>query len=117
MKRAFPIDFSYKRSDSSGTSIPAGPPDKVVREKPCPMIVVVWKSCHSWDRYVFATADNSKKVFLSHVSKANTIYKLKYLRAYLLNLVSNYVIILELSMLTLYGSCDRPTVQRDHGHM
>lgn len=27
-----PIDFSYTRSDNSGTSIPADPADRVVRE-------------------------------------------------------------------------------------
>ena len=38
MNRPPPIDFSYTRSDSSGTSIPAEPAERVVREYPCPMV-------------------------------------------------------------------------------
>lgn len=37
MNRAEPSDFSYVRSDNSGTSILAEPDDRVVVEKPCPM--------------------------------------------------------------------------------
>ena len=40
MKRAVPIDFSYTRSASSGTSMPAEPAESVVNEKPCPIAVV-----------------------------------------------------------------------------
>jgi len=41
MNLAVPRDFSYVRSESSGTSIPAEPADRVVTEKPCPIMMVV----------------------------------------------------------------------------
>ena len=50
MNLAFPIDCSYTRSASSGTSMPAEPPTSVVREKPCPMVKVIRMSCHRHGR-------------------------------------------------------------------
>lgn len=38
IKRAVPSDFSYVRSDSSGTSIPAEPAGKVANENVCPIL-------------------------------------------------------------------------------
>lgn len=38
---AVPRDFSYVRSESSGTSMPAEPADRVVTEKPWPMLKTV----------------------------------------------------------------------------
>ena len=32
--------FSYTKSESSGTSMPAEPAESVVREKPCPIVAV-----------------------------------------------------------------------------
>ena len=40
MNRAVPSDFSYERSDSSGTSIPAEPAERVARENVCPIFDV-----------------------------------------------------------------------------
>ena len=40
MNRAVPMDFSYVRSDSSGTSMPPGPADKACSEKFCPMTAI-----------------------------------------------------------------------------
>lgn len=37
MNLAEPSDLSYVRADSSGTSIPAEPDDRVAVEKPCPI--------------------------------------------------------------------------------
>ena len=37
MNRAVPSDFSYERSDSSGTSIPAEPAERVASENVCPI--------------------------------------------------------------------------------
>ena len=37
MNRAVPSDFSYERSDSSGTSIPADPAERVANENVCPI--------------------------------------------------------------------------------
>lgn len=46
MNLAVPNDLSYVRSESSGTSIPADPADRVVIEKFCP-ILEVSQSIHS----------------------------------------------------------------------
>lgn len=40
MKRAVPKDFSYVKSDSSDTWIPAEAADSVAREKVCPMLLI-----------------------------------------------------------------------------
>lgn len=37
MNRAVPSDFSYMRSDNSGTPIPAEPADNVASENVCPI--------------------------------------------------------------------------------
>ena len=37
MNLAVPNDFSYVRSDNSGTSIPAEPAESVASEKVCPI--------------------------------------------------------------------------------
>ena len=41
MNRAVPSDFSYERSDSSGTSIPAEPAERVASENVCPISKLV----------------------------------------------------------------------------
>lgn len=48
MNRAVPMDFSYTRSESSGTSIPADPAERVVSEKPCPILSA---SCWTLGRF------------------------------------------------------------------
>lgn len=40
MNRAVPIDFSYVRSDSSGTSMPPEAADKAWSEKFCPIVAI-----------------------------------------------------------------------------
>ena len=40
MNRAVPSDFSYVRSDNSGTSIPAEPAERVASENVCPILEI-----------------------------------------------------------------------------
>jgi len=71
MNLAVPIDFSYTRSDNSGTSIPAEPADSVVREKPCPMVEVDWWSLEisqgGWEHSYNATVDSLRWPRLSEL--------------------------------------------------
>lgn len=55
------MDFSYTRSESSGTSMPAEPAESVVREKPCPMLIVDRvSSVASHRRHVMTVWDKSE---------------------------------------------------------